>query len=746
MSDQRSHNGGDTAHANGIGSAGICGPQHSGHPSQDAPTFDLDVPAGEEPSMRNPHSQDVYRGWSNNGSTDAAFLPTGVALSTSEAQNERPNLESMNSPTRQSSDGHAASVGRKIGEKSEAVADLQAGESAAEPFHDVDFASPDLKGHVARRNPPELHLEHSRPPKDLPNIPGRPEALLQDQSLSPDSPPLGLSRALPETAEYGGYLPSFPIRSLDFRSDTADGMPNHRTESPDPGDLSDFIPSSDDSDDFGSPSSESSSPHSLVSSHRQQARDGEDSSANTVMEAPPGEIQRLKAEIDRIRLTNLDLHQQILEQKVEFRRRANESSADSNFQLQRLKTEFNKTLQAFNITPRANVQPKWRVDADGIRTGPLYDDIPNIYRESAVEVLICRAAFKLMLGDAGAMVMIATKAIEVAEKLKFLPLTSRCHFVHGIGLYHLERFREAAEEFHLSFDCIDEYDIPNKLIWEWCHGCANKLGITLNLSVEFNEENLCRTTRTTRRFRDSAPAEKIWGTPAATGYQSRSTTATRNNSETTAGAGNRSRVAAPFASPSLFDELAALEGSRRASTVDSNPSEASYTASSPSSATAVGSNQDRRPSYNEYQESIDSVFGRGRSVTQNPSGLNSTASNPSGSSTTRPRHRATTALTAPPPRSEVPSEFDGVFGAHYLGRMAGKERDKFANDLRELRKLDEIVKGYDEKNKKERKRLELIKPMMPTEWKPPKGEGEDEDGGGDGGGGGAMGLAADWRR
>ena len=256
-----------------------------------------------------------------------------------------------------------------------------------------------------------------------------------------------------------------------------------------------------------------SEPGPIVSSKSSSSSSEESSRSHRTNGASSSKRHRLKAKFDSLSMENLGLHQKTFKQDARFAQYQAESSAKSNLQSRRLKEHFRATLQAFNIIQPNNARPIWKQDTDGTRSGPLYDNVPSIYRESAVELLISRAAIQRMVKDYDAMVTTAFRALITAETLTFAPLIARCHFVHGIALYHTHHFTDALQEFQLSYGCGDEYGISNDFVEEWREKCIGAIDSPYDIPYETATKTFPRTDFTATHSGASATARKRWGVP-----------------------------------------------------------------------------------------------------------------------------------------------------------------------------------------------------------------------------------------
>ena len=155
---------------------------------------------------------------------------------------------------------------------------------------------------------------------------------------------------------------------------------------------------------------------------------------------------------DGIRIANLRLHRRIcgLEQELESTKHC-----------------YAQQLKIFGLTQEADVQPRWVVSRRGRQVAPIYNDIPSIIRESTIGILLGRAHINFMLGDYDEMASRAKSALAMAKKLRFRPLTGRCHFILGIAFYRSHRFELAQDEFSHSWDAIDHYGISKTSLETW---------------------------------------------------------------------------------------------------------------------------------------------------------------------------------------------------------------------------------------------------------------------------------------
>ncbi|KAL6719164.1 hypothetical protein ACLMJK_003401 [Lecanora helva] len=239
---------------------------------------------------------------------------------------------------------------------------------------------------------------------------------------------------------------------------------------------------------------------------------GRSSPRTHIRETSMSEVQQLRNTIDRLMISEAGLQDELSQRDIDLRRASNELE-HANGESQRLRTEFQGTLQAYNLHHHDNVQPTWKQDTDGTRLGPLYDDIPSIYRESTVEVLIGRTLLKCMLKDFDSMVVVALEALVEAEKLKFPPLTARCHFAYGVALYYTYRFEDAAQEFVLSYG-HSEYGILDDFIQEWCDECTNGIQSSGNMSLYLATRDTAKNQHNAMDSSASTKARSLWGSPA----------------------------------------------------------------------------------------------------------------------------------------------------------------------------------------------------------------------------------------
>ena len=485
-------------------------------------------------------------------------------------------------------------------------------EDEPSPIQVKDFAHSQDKGLTSKRKPPNLRLEHSRVSRqDLDRL----SATMQESASkgsafshislrksrdpqgsppyssppysSPDSPTLRLSKAMLDT-------PRRPSGSMTARSDTAVLLRRDLTETYDRGPATAFplgkvwYPTTPNR----SPTSpQPNSPHSL-------------------------EVQRLNQEIRKVEIEKILLQQRTMSQELEIRRLEHRSSI--------------QVLLAHNSTQKDQVKPTWKVDVDGIRTAPLYSEPPKIHLESAVELLIARAALNTLVADFESVIKLSSKAILLAEKLSFPPLTSRCHFIRGVGFYRSQYFTDALEEFWLAYGQCSNYGISNELIMEWCVGCCTALNQSLSIPPEVRVGNPSGTPLAATRFETPFLARKIWGSPSSKGLMNLTSRPVSSDSKWTADSkpSNRREIfrnTNPFTtteattshvrSVSLFDEL-----EREASRVYSDSSGANGSTGSPytTSSTASPRSSARSGSSSGVQSIGDMGFApvRSRAVTQ----------------------------------------------------------------------------------------------------------------------------------
>ena len=289
--------------------------------------------------------------------------------------------------------------------------------------------------------------------------------------------------------------------------------------------------------------------------HHGQANDSDsDAAATTEIENPPKtEVQFLQERIERLSLVNLELHQKIAEQKLQILQQEERLSNKPAIEPQQTEAQRMKTLQLYHIIPADNEKkPSWKSNLNGTRQGPLYNDIPNIYREATVETLLCRCTLNLMLEDFDTMIECAVMALERAEALDFSPLIARCHFAHGVALYHKGVLRKALQEFEKSFECSRLYEIPMEYIKLWCDACIETPPSTPgSISIDAAIADL-----TVGAFHRDTVTEniKMWGFPTAIfGSPSRQKKATPGSraQETTVAGGTQSRGVSTTARGSL---------------------------------------------------------------------------------------------------------------------------------------------------------------------------------------------------
>ena len=579
--------------SNEISFAGLVSQRHDEVPNQDVPASGLDGPDKEDPSMitaydpsREGEPSDIHtigasgvehpaRGRmdeldelaTEEQSIGSDAVPINVSDTTPEPRTRSPSdvqrlLENLHLPLRDAADNRnvvpESPFGTTLGERNPSSDSPGLGLSRDLPARDLD------RGDVAR---PSIEITDSRsghnalPPSNDPfESPGSnalPGPTLSGVSSERDS---GVSRTFSELA-VGRQSSSVGVGASSDSLRSPAGLSNSTVG----GDFDLFSGSfsfsrprgptlsrrpSGDTESLRAPSSEDYSPRSPISprhqpwpdpnsprssifpnldeSDRSRMRHLEDDTT-AINQTRSGGMDRLEEMIDRLRVANLGLHQTISEQKIKLQQLETQSSLAPRLEAERLEARHRATLQQFHIIPSDDAQPRWKLDQDGTRIGALYNDIPNIYRESAVEILLGRAALRLMLADFDTMVSIAIKALLTAERLNYAPLTARCHFVHGVALYHNHRFEDAVQEFQLSYECSEQYEIPEDLIEEWCNGSTDAIGSSPALSSpQWDDSSIDSPTKKAAGnyprlmaknpdLGDFPSARKIWRSPAATG-------------------------------------------------------------------------------------------------------------------------------------------------------------------------------------------------------------------------------------
>ena len=228
-------------------------------------------------------------------------------------------------------------------------------------------------------------------------------------------------------------------------------------------------------------------------------------------DSEPSKEQELEARVNKLLVTNLGLHQSILDHRLDNQQLEERLRTKATAQFHAGEAHCLQSLKLMGIVPSKDAKPIFKRDENGIRL-PLYNDFQRIYHETNVESWLGRAATRMICKDFDTMVDCAVRALQIAQRLKFPPLISRCHFVHGVALYNKENMERALDEFRCSYEGSHLYDLPSTFITQWCNACKEVLGHapeTLNALVN------PRTDAPSKRFRSVTDAMRIWGFPTA---------------------------------------------------------------------------------------------------------------------------------------------------------------------------------------------------------------------------------------
>ena len=193
----------------------------------------------------------------------------------------------------------------------------------------------------------------------------------------------------------------------------------------------------------------------------------------------------------------------------------------------------NRILKSYNIIPVNDAQPTWKVDANGDRSGPLYTDVPNIFREATVDLLIQRAAIRFILGDINTMLDLSAEGLTVAETLRYPPLIARCRFVNAVANFHKSHkdkafLHEALAGFQHAYGA-DCYGIDDAYVKQWATACTHMINEDF---AAIRAEPLPKRPTGTSKYDNARRLWKFPTTPPPTN-RARAFTAADNDAATT---------------------------------------------------------------------------------------------------------------------------------------------------------------------------------------------------------------------
>lgn len=102
-------------------------------------------------------------------------------------------------------------------------------------------------------------------------------------------------------------------------------------------------------------------------------------------------------------------------------------------------------------------QYRWNTAGKNDQIQYLYEGLVDRLRQATVEMYILRAEMAQKRKDWPSMHSHADEALDLAEKLNYLPMNARCFFYRGIALFHLRNLYDAANDLELSKACIGIY-------------------------------------------------------------------------------------------------------------------------------------------------------------------------------------------------------------------------------------------------------------------------------------------------
>lgn len=106
----------------------------------------------------------------------------------------------------------------------------------------------------------------------------------------------------------------------------------------------------------------------------------------------------------------------------------------------------------------------------------LYEGLVDRLRQATVEIYILRAEMAQRRKDWPRMYLHANEALDLAEKLNYMPMNARCLFYRGIAQFHLRKFYDAADDLEISRTCIGIYRQESE-ITHWVHQVEEAQGV-----------------------------------------------------------------------------------------------------------------------------------------------------------------------------------------------------------------------------------------------------------------------------
>lgn len=107
----------------------------------------------------------------------------------------------------------------------------------------------------------------------------------------------------------------------------------------------------------------------------------------------------------------------------------------------------------------------------------LYEGLVDRLRQATVEMYILRAGMAQRRKDWPSMHLHANEALNVAEKLDYLPMNAMCLFYRGIAQFHLRNLYGAADDLEFSRACVGIYKRESE-INHWARQVEEAQGVT----------------------------------------------------------------------------------------------------------------------------------------------------------------------------------------------------------------------------------------------------------------------------
>lgn len=107
----------------------------------------------------------------------------------------------------------------------------------------------------------------------------------------------------------------------------------------------------------------------------------------------------------------------------------------------------------------------------------LYEGLVDRLRQATVEMYILRAGMAQRRKDWPSMHLRANEALNLAERLDYLPMNARCLFYRGIAQFHLRNLYDAADDLEFSRACVGIYKQESEINY-WVREVEEAQGVT----------------------------------------------------------------------------------------------------------------------------------------------------------------------------------------------------------------------------------------------------------------------------